>query len=240
MNKPTQSVHSYYWIGLRDTVPFLLIIIPFGLLWGVVGSEAGFDLTAVIAMSLIVVAGAAQFTATSLMVEQSPLFITVLAALAVNLRMVMYSAALAPHLGGQRLGMRLLTSYFMVDQNFALSIKKFEDAPEMKGAEKAQYYLGSATLLVIGWVIASVCGAVFGATIPDYFALDFAIPICFIALSAPLMRSLPHFVAAVVSVIGALMFVNMPYSSGLLLASVIAMIAGVQTEMFLKRRGGKS
>ncbi|MGY9051983.1 MAG: AzlC family ABC transporter permease, partial [Rhodobacterales bacterium] len=86
------------------------------------------------------------------------------------------------------------------------------------------------------WLISTYVGALVGAKIPPEYALDFAVPICFIALSAPMMRSLPHFIAALVSMGGTLIFISAPYSTGLLIAALLAMIAGVQTENWLKRR----
>ena len=124
----------------------------------------------------------------------------------------------------------------MVDQAFALSIKKYGEIPTLTPRQKGMYYLGCAIMLSPFWYGSSFIGAVFGSAIPEEFALDFAVPICFIALSAPLMRSLPHFVAATVSVICALLFINAPFSLGLMFAAILAMIAGVQTQLWLERR----
>ena len=148
----------------------------------------------------------------------------------------MYSAALVPHLGRAPLGMRALFAYFLVDQSYATSINAYTDNPEMTLTQKCWYFTGSFTCLLPLWVASTFVGALVGAKIPPEYALDFAVPICFIALSAPMMRSLPHFVAALVSMGGTLAFIGVPYSMGLLIAAFLAMIAGVQTEKLLKRR----
>jgi hypothetical protein len=67
-----------------------------------------------------VIAGASQFAALQLMSENAPTLIVVASALAVNLRMAMYSAALAPHLGPASLKDRALIAYMNVDQSYAL------------------------------------------------------------------------------------------------------------------------
>ena len=233
--RPT-STKSAFWLGYRDTLPFWLVVGPFGLLFGAVATEAGLNLFETIVMTVMVVAGAAQFTAITLMSENAPTLIILVAALAVNLRMAMYSAALAPHLGREPLGMRVLYSYFMVDQSFAIAINKYTECPDMTVRQKGAYYAGSFLCVFPVWTSMTVLGAVIGAQIPPEYALDFALPICFIALSAPMMRSLPHFVAAIVSMIGAVLFVNIPYSLGLLLAAFIAMMVAAQLELWLKRR----
>ena len=58
------------------------------------GEKCGLDLIETMTMTVLVIAGAAQFTALALLEEQAPTLIVIIAALAVNLRMAMYSAAL--------------------------------------------------------------------------------------------------------------------------------------------------
>ena len=82
----------------------------------------------------------------------------------------------------------------------------------------------------------TIC-AVAGAAIPPEYALDFAVPITFIAMVAPMLRSLPHLIAALVSVVVALALAWVPYSLGLMVAAALAMGAGAVTELMLERRG---
>ena len=60
-----------FWLGFRDALPFLLILVPFGMLFGVVGKEAGLSLLQVMAFSGLVVAGASQFTAVALLTDHA-------------------------------------------------------------------------------------------------------------------------------------------------------------------------
>ena len=53
--------------GFRDCLPFVLIVIPFSTLFGVVARDAGLDLVQVMSMSVIVIAGASHFTALALL-----------------------------------------------------------------------------------------------------------------------------------------------------------------------------
>ncbi|MEO0342853.1 MAG: AzlC family ABC transporter permease [Pseudomonadota bacterium] len=234
MQRTTKIV---FWNGFRDAIPFILVIVPFGTLFGVVGTEAGWDIYQVMAATFLVIAGASQFTAVALWAENTPLFFILLTSLAVNLRMAMYSAALVPHFGKAPLGLRAFLAYAIVDQNFALGIKKFEEEPDLIWQEKVAYFLGMFVFISPLWYSSTLLGAIFGRAIPENYALDFAVPILFIALIAPLLRSLPNLVAALVSVLLALLLNSVPYSLGLIIAAGFAMIAGAQTELFLKRRG---
>ena len=235
VQRPT-STKSAFWLGYRDNIPFWLIVAPFGLLFGAVATEAGFTIVQTMIMTAFVVAGSSQFTALTLLQDGAPTLIILATSLAVNLRMAMYSAALVPHLGRAPFGTRVVFAYFLVDQSYATSINAYTDNPEMTLAQKCQYFTGSFSCLLPVWLASTYIGALVGAQIPPEYALDFAVPICFIALSAPMMRSLPHFVAALVSMGGTLVFIGVPYSMGLLIAALFAMIAGVQTENWLKRR----
>lgn len=232
-NNPSRS---YFWQGYRDASPFILIVAPFGLLFGVVATEAGLNLIETMTMTILVIAGAAQFTALALLEDQAPTFIVIIAALAVNLRMAMYSAALVPHFGKASLSTRLLASYFMLDQTFAVSIRKFESDPTLSLKQKLIYYFGCAAALCPFWYSFSLIGALLGDAIPSEYSLDFAIPICFIALTAPMLKSLPHMVSALVSICVALLLAWMPYNLWLIVAAILAMMAGAKTELILQAR----
>lgn len=222
--------------GLVDCSPFVLIVVPFSLLFGVVARDAGLDLLQVMSMSVLVIAGASQFTALALLQDNVPVFIVLLAALAVNLRMAMYSAALVPHLGHARLGVRALIAYLMVDQAFAVAAKKYEEEPKMTGGQKVAYYFGCMALICPIWYACTFLGAALGRAIPASLSLDFAVPVCFIALTAPMLRSGPHVISAGVSVVAAIAFAWLPWNFGLIVAALLAIIAGAQAELFFKRR----
>jgi 4-azaleucine resistance transporter AzlC len=228
-------IRAAYWRGFRQGLPFLLVIVPFGLLFGVAGTEAGLNLAEVMGFSILVIAGASQFTAVQLMVDQAPTVMVILTALAVNLRMAMYSASLAPHLGRASTWHKSLVAYFMVDQVYAMSVQDYETRPEQSLAEKLAYYAGVCSPVCPQWYVSTLVGALVGQAIPPEFALDFAVPITFLAMIGPALRTLPHVIAACVSVVVALVFAFLPAGTGLLIAAAAAMIAGGQAELWLER-----
>jgi predicted branched-subunit amino acid permease len=212
------------------------VVAPFGLLFGAVASDAGLSLLETMTMTIFVIAGAAQFTALALLQDHAPTLIVIAAALAVNLRMAMYSAALVPHIGSAPLLKRAFASYFVVDQVFAVSVKAFDFDGEFSVAQKIAFIVGAGSAIFPFWIGSTLAGALFGNAIPPEFSLDFAIPICFISITAPMMRSLPHLVAAMVSIAVALALAWLPYYLWLMAAALLAMIAGAQTESWLQRR----
>lgn len=222
--------------GMMSSAPFLVVVVPFAVLFGVVATEAGLDLLQVMSFSLAVFAGASQFTALQLMQDQAPVVMVMATSLAVNLRMGMYSAALTPHLGALPLGRRALVAFFLVDQSYAASSAEFERRPDMPLAEKLAFFAGTVILVAPMWYLASFAGAVLGTRIPPEYALDFAVPITFIAILGPMLRTTAHWAAALVSVLAALALAFMPYGTGLLVAAVLAMVTGALVEIWQERR----
>ena len=231
------STRRAFLQGARDALPFTIVVSPFALLFGVVATEAGLAVGEALAFSVVVLAGASQFAALQLLREDAPTIIALVSGLAVNLRMAMYSASLTPYLGATPIWQRAFAAYFLVDQSYALSLLKFEREPGMTPGTRTAYFFGTILPIAPLWYAMTVVGAMVGAAIPDAVALDFALPITFIALLAPMLRTLAHLAAAGTSVAAALALSFLPYNLGLLVAGVVAMIAGARTEVWLARRG---
>ncbi|MEY8829439.1 AzlC family ABC transporter permease [Sedimentitalea sp. XS_ASV28] len=231
------TAKSFFWKGVRDSAPFVFVAGPFGLLFGVLATEAGLNVTETMIFTMTVFAGAAQFAALQLMQENAPTLIVLASALAVNLRVAMYSASLTPYLGAAPIWQRVLVAYFTVDQSYALSVSQFETHHDMSLSERLRYFAGTCALVAPFWYAATLLGALMGARIPESWALDFALPIAFLAMIGPMLRTPAHIVAALVSIVVSIAAAGLPYNSGLLVAGIIAMMAGARTELWLQRRG---
>jgi predicted branched-subunit amino acid permease len=224
------SVKSAYHAGIRDGAPFMLVIAPFAMLFGVLATEAGLSVFETLSFSVVVIAGAAQFTALQLMTEEAPTLVVLASALAVNLRMAMYSASLTPHIGGAPLWQRAIAAYFTVDQSYAVSVTKYEAAPDMSPQEKIAYFFGTVTPVCPLWWIFTLIGALVGEAIPASFALDFAVPITFLAIVAPALRTRAHIGAAITAAFLSLLLFSVPFNLGILLAGMGGMMVGARIE----------
>lgn len=234
----SSTVKSAFWRGARDALPFVIVVGPFALVFGVVATEAGLDLAQTMGFSVLVIAGASQFAALQQLTEGAPAIVAILTGLAVNLRMAMYSAALLPHLGQAPLWKRAVVAYLNVDQTYAMSVARYEAHPDMTLGARLAYFFGVAFPIAPTWYATTLLGAVAGTRIPPEFALDFAVPITFIALLAPMLRTLAHVAAALTSVTAALLLSFLPFNAGLLLAAALAMAVGAQAEIWIERRRG--
>ncbi|MGR3660003.1 MAG: AzlC family ABC transporter permease [Paracoccaceae bacterium] len=224
------ATKSIFWRGIRDGLPFILGAAPFGLVLGILMTEAGLNIVEVMSMSVLVIAGAAQFAALAQMQDSAPVLLVVAAALTVNLRLAMYSASIAPHLKGAPLWQRAIAAYVLVDNTYAVSIAEFDSNPTLTMPQKMAYYFGCAIPVWIVWYIATFLGAYLGQSIPPEFALDFAVPIAFLAIVAPMLKTAAHVGAALTSIVLALMLSFLPYSSGLFIAAGVAMFVGAEIE----------
>ncbi|MEM8802958.1 MAG: AzlC family ABC transporter permease [Pseudomonadota bacterium] len=222
--------NSAFKAGVLAGLPFLLVGVPFAVLFGVVASEAGLSVIETVWFSLLVIAGASQFTAIQLMSDAAPVWLVLTTALAVNLRMAMYSASLQPHLGAAPLWQRAVIAYLNVDASYAISVQKYEDVPDWSVADKIAFFLGTMLFMFPFWIIGTLIGAATGDALPETLELDIAMPILFLALVGPMLKTLAHVAAAVVSIIGAMAFSFLPSGIGLLLAAFIAMAVGAEIE----------
>lgn len=216
--------------GVMQSLPFLLVLGPFGILFGVVAQGSGLDLLQTMGFSVLVLAGASQFTAVELMNQNAPVVLVLASSLAVNLRMAMYSASLVPWYGGAPGWQRALIAYLLVDQNYALSLSHAERFPALSIPQRVAFFMGAAAAMCPFWVLFTYLGATAGNLIPPSFPLDFAIPITFLSMIAPMLRTFAHVAAAVASVVAALALAWMPSGSGMLVAAALGMVTGALVE----------
>jgi 4-azaleucine resistance transporter AzlC len=215
---------SAFFVGLRDQLPATISILPFGLITGAASSAAGMDPWLAIGMSCIVYAGASQLAAISLMAQHAPAVIVVLTVLVVNLRMVMYSAALAPRFRDAPTARKWLLSYLLTDHGFALVQARFTTGSEQRHQDF--YYLGAACLMWITWQIMVVIGVFAGTLVPTNWSLDFAIPLVFLALVLPALQTRAHWSAALAAMVAAAFTSSMPLKLGLISASLVGVVIG--------------
>jgi predicted branched-subunit amino acid permease len=213
--------------GVRAVAPILVGIVPFGLVAGAAAVDAGLTLLDAVGLSVVVFAGASQLAAIGLFGDGAPLALVVVTVLVINLRLVMYSASIAPELLDEPRRWRTLEAYLLTDQAYALSVTRFEREP---GTSRRWYYLGAAAPLWFVWQLCTVVGAVAGARVPPWLPLDFAVPLTFLALLVPTIKGRATATAAVVGGGLATIGGGLPLEAGLMVGAVAGVLAGVLAE----------
>jgi len=215
--------------GARDISPILLGVIPFGLIAGAAAVTIGLTAIHAIGLSMIVFAGAAQLATIELLGNNSPALVVVATALIINARHIMYSASLGPHFRDLSVPRKVLGSYLLTDQAYAISISRFVDVEEPL-SKRFAYYLGAGSTMWITWQLSTAAGALLGAAVPEAWSLDFAVPLVFLALLVPAVRDRADLVAALAAAGLAIAAVDLPFNLGLLVAAVGGIAAGVLVE----------
>jgi len=173
-----------FWRGLLATLPLAPGIVAFGLLYGMMARQVGFSPWEAVAMSLIVHAGSAQFTALG-MWETAGAVPIILTTLVINLRHLLMGASVAPYLRGLHPLWKSLLALWMSDESYALAIAEYE-----RGRGSHHYFLGANVGIYLTWPISGLLGALLGAAIPDpsRYGLDLIFPLGFLGLLTAFLK----------------------------------------------------
>ncbi|MGE4290769.1 MAG: AzlC family ABC transporter permease [Desulfovibrio sp.] len=204
------AVPCFLASGIRQALPVVLGYIPVGFAFGVLGAKVGASVFNVVLMSVVVYAGSAQLIAAGLLAAGAEPLTIVVTTFIVNLRHLLMSAALAPHLRHYSWLQQALFSFELTDETFALHSSRFQD-PNGPAAKAETFVLNATAHLA--WIFGSWLGVTASTLIADVrpVGLDYALPAMFIALLVGQMKSRLHLAMGLGA--GAL-------STGLLLAGV--------------------
>jgi 4-azaleucine resistance transporter AzlC len=171
--------------GYLIMLPLWLGAAPFGIIYAMSALAAGLTPPQILAMSLLVFAGASQFTAVGLIAAGGgPLAVTI-TTLVVNARHLLLTASLMPHMRNVGFWQRLLIAAQLTDESYAVGIKRY-----LEGRGSAAFQIGCNMSLYTCWPLSAIAGILLGSAIPDPTALglDLVFPLTFIGLLVPLLR----------------------------------------------------
>lgn len=224
------SRRETFTAGALAVSPMVPGVVPFGLVAGLTAMATGLTAAQAMTMSVTMFAGAAQLATLQLVAEGAVPAVIVLTALTINLRFAMYSASLAPHLYHLGPAWRLPLAYFLVDQNYALSINRFQYDDRGPDPYGHWYFLGGGVTMWLSWQTATLVGIFMGGGIPRDWSLDFAIPLVFMAVLVPGLRHRFHVAAALTGGIVATAAGSLPFNLGLVTGALSGIAAGALLE----------
>jgi 4-azaleucine resistance transporter AzlC len=222
------SPRSEFLAGVRAELPILFGVIPFGLIYGVLAVSAGLPALQAFAMSSIVFAGSAQFIGAELIGLGVPGLVIVLTTFVVNLRHMLYSASLAPHLRHLSAAWKWLLAYLLTDEAYAVTILRYDQPGPL--ANKHWFFLGAGLTLWSSWQTATALGVFLGAQVPASWGLDFTLALTFIGLVLIAVRDRAALAAALVAGLTAVAAYALPLRLGLLLAALLGILTGLLVE----------
>ncbi|KQT86054.1 AzlC family ABC transporter permease [Aurantimonas sp. Leaf443] len=165
--------------AMRDVLPVILAIFPFGLLAGAVSVGAGMSVLEAVGLSASVYAGASQLAAIEMQSHGVPLWSVLVTVFALNFRHVLYSAAVGRHLTRFSGLQKALAFFLLVDPTFGAA-----ESRAARGQITKRYYFVYGLVLYGVWLVTTLVGAVFGSAIenPAAYGIDFILPAYFLAL----------------------------------------------------------
>jgi len=214
-----------FYEGARDIAPMLIGIVPFGIVCGIGAIAAGASPVAALAMSMIMFSGAAQIIAVQLLAVGAPFAVILVSCLVVSLRLVMYSAAMAPYLRPLDHRWRNVLSFLLTDQAFAGTLQRFRKSDDVRA--NASYFLGSGAFIWLTWQFATLAGIVAGQVIAASWQLDFVVPLCFLAVLVPLVRDRVSMLVFAVATVAVITLDAIPLRLSLVCGGLLAIAAGM-------------
>jgi predicted branched-subunit amino acid permease len=221
--------------GFRLMLPMSVGLVPWAIVTGVAMRSSGLSAVESMGMNLIVFAGTAQLGTLPLIAAGAPLWLIVLTALVLNLRFVIFSAALAPAFHGQSWSRRIASGYLLVDGVFILCSERLftSDDPQWRWG----FYVVPALWCWLVWQFGALAGVLGAGVIPKDWSLEFMTTIALTVMLVPMALLRTMMVAALVGGLGAVALRGLPLKLGVIAGIALGIAAGFAAEHWTDRRG---
>jgi 4-azaleucine resistance transporter AzlC len=217
-----------FFNGVKNVLPILLGVAPFGMIYGVLAIGAGLSSLDAQAMSSVVFAGSSQFMLVQLIELGTPTLILILSGFIINLRHALYSASVAPYMRKLSPLWKALLSYVLTDEAYAVVITHYQK--EEDSGYKHWFFLGAGLGLWSCWQLSTAAGIFLGAQVPSSWGLDFTLALTFIALVFPIINDKPSLLAAISAGVTAMLTRGLPYKLSIIAAAFVGIAVGLWSE----------
>ena len=213
--------------GAKAAIPIMIGYVPIGLAFGILASQQGLTVGNIFFMSLFVYAGSAQFIAAAMMFSGSQAISIITTTFLVNLRHLLMSASLAPHMKKLSSVIQSLISFGITDETFAVSGNYVQ-------IQNFGWFFGGLHIAShSSWILSTVIGGIFGSKLTETtkWGLDFALSAMFIGLLVPQLKDKRGLLVCICA--GLLSLILKSYTGGnynVIIAAIIAATIGVMAE----------
>ena len=232
MNNKLKTLYK----GILDVSPLMIPVVPFGIIFGVIGMDLGIGPYMTFGMSIIVFGGASQIVLLQLFSGGASSIVILSSVGAVNSRHLLYGAVLSEHLSGLKFIWKVIISYVLVDQAFAVSNEYLKK--NKKNKNKHYHLLGGGATCWTIWQISTLGGIFLGSIVPEELGLKFAIPITFLALLINDFKKIKNVIVMVVSgLIATFGYHLIPFKAYIIVAALSALfVAAFLTNIKLSKK----
>lgn len=225
-SSPRSSTRASAVAGARAMLPLLAGVAPFGFVVGATVAASSLDPWVGWSTAWTIFGGTAQLSAVTLLDAGAPLAVLVLTVLVVNLRLVVYAAALAPDWRGAPRWWKALACYLLVDPSYAVAARHAATRPDP--SDQRAHYLGAGVTLWVGWLLACAAGLAMGDRITTLVPAGLVSELMLVALVAPALRGRRAGVA--VAALAAVVLVPLPLGTGSLLAAAAGALVALRLD----------
>lgn len=213
--------------GFKACAPTMPGIFAWGMVTGMAMMKSGLTLWQALGMTFLVFAGSAQLASVPLMAANAPILVVFVTALVVNLRFVIFAAAVGPHFAHLPWYKRMWHGYFNADITMGLFPQRFPAETIFRSEGKVGFFTGIGYPNWCAWQAGSVAGILLASQIPQSWGIDFAGTLALLAVAIPLTVNAAALAGVIVAGIVAVAAAPMPYRLGLLLAVILGMTAAM-------------
>jgi len=208
--------------GITDVSPLMIPVFPFGIIYGVIGMELGIGPYMTLGLSIIIFGGASQIVLLQLFSGGASSLVILSSVGAINSRHLLYGAVLSEYLSTLRLTWKIILSYVMVDQAFAVSNTYFKN--NRKNKNKHFHLLGAGFTCWTIWQVSTILGIVLGSVVPEELGLSFTISLTFLALLIHDFRKFKNIIVMLVSgIVATIGFNSIPFKAYIIVAALSAL-----------------
>ncbi len=192
---------------MRSGFPIFLGYVPVGAAFGVLAAQTGLGVLEATLCSATALAGAGQFIALSVLKSGADALSALVATAVVNLRYLLFSTTMAPHVRGVGVALRAWLAFSLTDETFAVNISEARTC-----AATPASMAGVGAVAWTGWVSGTLLGSAGARWIgdPGRWGAGFAMPAMFAALFVALADDLRHVSSGIASATVALIIPALP------------------------------
>lgn len=210
-------------MAAADTATVSSGMVSFGLVLGITVHVLGRDAFAALVGAGTVYGGSAQLTTTTLLSHGNALGLAVLSGMVVNLRLLLYSAAMGDRFADQPRSFRWLGPHLMIDQTFLMS----ETRRDLEGRSFRRYWLRLGFLVLLVWMSSVALGLLVAPVLPSLPHLTLVCTSMFIGLLVPRLVSRPAIAAALAGGCTAALVSQVLPAFGIVTGALAGVVAGM-------------
>ncbi|MCU0969049.1 MAG: AzlC family ABC transporter permease [Rubrivivax sp.] len=210
--------------GARAVASSLPGMAAWGLVTGIAMTKIGLALAPALGLTFVVYSGTSQLAVLPMLAGGAAVAAMVATAFVANLRFVVYSATLAPHLRRVPLPLRLATGFVTIDGPLAALMLRRRTG---RLVQRVAFLNGANAATWVAWCGSSTLGIVGAAVLPFGPELGYVAVLALLGMALPLLAGRPAWAAALASAAVAIAGIDWPHRLGTAAAVAAGVVAAL-------------